>query len=214
MLDIGRIASSGRYLLSLINGVLDLSKIEAGKMDVKVEDFDLDHLLRELSDTINPLVDQNSNRLDMIAPGHLGSMCSDPTKVRQVLLNLLSNACKFTQGGVITLNARVDHNQGSEFVEFIVRDTGIGMSTAQLDRVFDAFVQAEDSTARDFGGTGLGLSITRQFCEILGGSIDAQSEARVGSTFTVRLPRNARGRSNSGDQLPAVAAGARADVSE
>jgi signal transduction histidine kinase len=211
MLDIGRIASSGRYLLSLINGVLDLSKIEAGKMDVQFEDFDLDDLLGEVEGTIGPLVNQNSNRLEVIKPRPLGTMRSDPTKVRQVLLNLLSNACKFTQEGVISLTARADDSDGAELIGFKIRDTGVGMTPVQLDRVFDAFVQAEDSTARDFGGTGLGLSITRQFCEILGGSVDAHSQAGVGSTFTVRLPRDERRKSSSRAHLLTMPSGAKAD---
>jgi signal transduction histidine kinase len=211
MLDIGRIASSGRYLLSLINGVLDLSKIEAGKMDVQVEDFDLDDLLREVEGTIGPLVKQNSNRLEVLKPGPLGTMRSDPTKVRQVLLNLLSNACKFTREGVISVTASDDRDDSAELVVFAIRDTGVGMTPVQLERVFDAFVQAEDSTARDFGGTGLGLSITRQFCEILGGSIDARSQAGVGSTFTVLLPRDKTRKSNGRAPVLTMPSGAKAD---
>jgi signal transduction histidine kinase len=190
MLDIGRVTSSGRYLLSLINGVLDLSKVEAGKMEVALEEFDVDELLRGIADTVEPLVKKNANQLEVIKPLPLGVMHSDPTKVRQVLFNLLGNASKFTHEGFISLKAAVEpdaeHN-GS--IVFTIRDTGAGMSPDQLARVFDAFVQAEKTTARDFGGTGLGLTITRQFCEILGGTIQVESEAGIGSTFLVRLPR-------------------------
>jgi signal transduction histidine kinase len=204
MLDVGRVASSGRSLLSLINGVLDLSKVEAGKMEVNLERFDLDDLIRGVEGTIGPLVGKNSNRLDVIKPFSLGQMDSDPTKVRQVLFNLLGNACKFTNNGVISLTAEVIDENG--FVQFTVGDTGVGMTAEQLVRVFDAFAQAEDTTARDFGGTGLGLTITRQFCEILGGTIQVQSEPALGSTFVVRLPRHSLAESTGGSsaqQLPA-----------
>jgi signal transduction histidine kinase len=204
MLDVGRVASSGRSLLSLINGVLDLSKVEAGKMEVNLERFDLDDLIRGVEGTIGPLVGKNSNRLDVIKPFSLGQMDSDPTKVRQVLFNLLGNACKFTNNGVISLTAEVIDENG--FVQFTVGDTGVGMTAEQLVRVFDAFAQAEDTTARDFGGTGLGLTITRQSCEILGGTIQVQSEPALGSTFVVRLPRHSLAESTGGSsaqQLPA-----------
>jgi signal transduction histidine kinase len=190
MLDIGRVTSSGRYLLSLINGVLDLSKIEAGKMEVGVEEFDLDELLSGIATTVEPLVEKNANNLEVEKPAHLGRMHSDPTKVRQILFNLLGNACKFTQNGVIVLRAlELIVEPESEVVEFTIQDTGMGMSGDQLSRIFDAFVQAEVTTTSNFGGTGLGLTITRQFCTILGGTIRAESSLGAGSTFVVRLPR-------------------------
>jgi signal transduction histidine kinase len=167
--------------------------------------------LREVEGTIGPLVKQNSNRLEVLKPGPLGTMRSDPTKVRQVLLNLLSNACKFTREGVISVTASDDRDDSAELVVFDIRDTGVGMTPVQLERVFDAFVQAEGSTARDFGGTGLGLSITRQFCEILGGSIDARSQAGVGSTFTVLLPRDKTRKSNGRAPVLTMPSGAKAD---
>lgn len=190
MLDIGRVTSSGRYLLSLINGVLDLSKVEAGKMEVALEEFDLDDLLLGIETAVEPLAAKHANRLEVEKPRLLGRMLSDPTKVRHILFNLLGNACKFTQEGMVFLRAVVlSEGPGDDVVELTVRDTGKGMSPEQLSRVFEAFVQAETGATGDFGGTGLGLTITRQFCTILGGMIRAESEPGVGSVFTVRLPR-------------------------
>ena len=192
LLDIDRIVRSGHYLLSLVNGVLDMSRIEAGKMGAHLEDFDLDALLRDVGEIARPLAGANANRLETVVPQRLGTMHSDATKVRQVLLNLLGNASKFTRNGVIIIGASGEADPtGVEWIEMTVTDTGIGMTAEQLDRVFDAFVQAEDTTVRDFGGTGLGLTISRQFCEILGGTVSAHSVVGRGSTFTVRLPRRA-----------------------
>ncbi len=187
--DLERIVGSGRLLLSLINDVLDLSKIEAGKMEVHIESFDLDSFARDIESTVTPLVRKNLNDIEVRCGEDLGTMRSDATKVRQVLFNLLSNASKFTREGVIMLEVeRSAGVAGEDWLIFRVRDTGIGMTAEQLDRVFDAFSQAEETTARDYGGTGLGLAITRQFCEILGGSIRGESEPGVGSMFEVRLP--------------------------
>ena len=187
--DLERIVASGRHLLGLINDVLDLSKIEAGKMEVHVEAFDLDEFARDIEGTITPLVRKNSNTIEVRCGSQLGSMRSDATKVRQVLFNILSNASKFTRDGVITLELeREAVPAGEDWITFRIRDTGIGMTPEQLGRVFEAFSQAEETTARDYGGTGLGLAITRQFCEILGGSIRCESEPGVGSMFEVRLP--------------------------
>ena len=187
--DLERIVTSGRHLLSLINDVLDLSKIEAGKMEVNLDAFDLDEFAHDIESTITPLVRKNANTIELRAGAQLGSMRSDATKVRQVLLNILSNASKFTTEGVIALEIdREGVPAGDDWITFRVRDTGIGMTPEQLGRVFEAFSQAEETTARDYGGTGLGLAITRQFCEILGGSIRCESEPGVGSLFEVRLP--------------------------
>jgi signal transduction histidine kinase len=188
VLDISRVVSSGRYLLSLINGVLDLSKIEAGKMEVVVEDFDLDELLCDVEGTIGRLVAKQRNKLEVVKADSLGRMRSDPTKVRQILFNLLGNACKFTADGNISLVIE----RSDDVLRFTITDTGTGMTEEQLARVFDAFVQAEGTIARDYGGTGLGLTITRQFCEILGGRIAATSTPGSGSTFTVSLPMTSR----------------------
>ena len=186
--DLERIVSSGRYLLTLINSVLDLSKIEAGRMEVYAERFSLEELIRGVEGTIKPLVQKNANRLEVETAGALGSMRSDLTKVRQILFNLLSNASKFTSEGTIRLAVDRERDAAGEWLRFVVRDSGIGMTPEQLDRVFEAFSQADASTTREYGGTGLGLAITRQFCELLGGSIRAESEPGVGSSFEVRLP--------------------------
>jgi PAS domain S-box-containing protein len=186
--DLEKIQGAGRHLLGLINNVLDLSKIEAGKMDILIEDFDVAAMIAEVQSVIQPLMTKNANTLEVdCAPG-LGTMRSDQTKLRQNLFNLLSNAAKFTERGQIKLAARrlaVDHH---DWLEFKVSDTGIGMSQAQLDRLFQAFAQAEASTARDYGGTGLGLAITKQFCKMLGGNIAVESTPGAGSTFTITLP--------------------------
>ena len=182
--DLQKIRAAGRHLLALINDVLDLSKIEAGKLELSIESFDLRAAIEDVATTIQPLVDKNDNRLLLDTPEPLGTIRSDLTRVRQVLLNLLSNACKFTERGTITLG--VERRDGQ--VIFRVRDSGIGMTPEQLGRVFEAFAQAEASTSRKYGGTGLGLAITRRFCELLGGDVTAASEPGRGSTFTVRLP--------------------------
>jgi PAS domain S-box-containing protein len=188
--DLVRIHTAGRHLLSLINNVLDLSKIEAGKMDVYYETFDIRATIDEVVATARPLVDKNRNRLDLLVPDDIGTMRADRTKVRQMLLNLISNACKFTEAGVITVaGEREPGADGSgEWVMFHVSDTGIGMTPDQMDRLFEAFAQAEASTTSKYGGTGLGLAITKRFCEMLGGQVSVQSAPAKGSTFTIRLP--------------------------
>jgi len=182
--DLQKIRSAGRHLLALINDVLDLSKIEAGKLELYLETFDLRVAVEEVATTILPLVEKNGNRLVVEAPANLGAMRSDLTRVRQVLLNLLSNACKFTESGTITL--AVARRNGD--VEFRVSDSGIGMTPEQMGRLFEAFAQAEASTSKKYGGTGLGLAITRRFCQLMGGEVSVASEPGKGSTFTVRLP--------------------------
>ena len=189
--DLERILASGRYLLTLINGVLDLSKIEAGKMDVYLERFDVRELLDGVVGTIQPLIRKNANTLRVGDLAGLGSMHSDVTKIRQTLFNLLSNASKFTENGTIRLEVGRETVEGDEWLRFTVGDSGIGMTPAQLDRIFEAFSQADASTTREYGGTGLGLAITRQFCQMLGGAITAASEPGRGSTFEVRLPAEA-----------------------
>jgi signal transduction histidine kinase/CheY-like chemotaxis protein len=186
--DIGRVVASGKYLLTLINGVLDLSKIEAGKMEVYIESFELDPFMQGVEATIMPLVRKNSNALEVTKGEALGSMDSDKAKVRQVLFNLLSNASKFTREGTIFVDVSRETGPDGDFVRFAVRDTGIGMTPEQLERIFEAFSQAEETTAREYGGTGLGLAITKQFCEMLGGSIFAESSPGGGSVFVVTLP--------------------------
>ena len=186
--DLGRIRAAANHLLALINDILDLSKIEAGKMQLSLETFAVQGLLNDVVDTVRPLVARNANTLQLRVPDDPGVMHADLTRLRQSLFNLLSNAAKFTDHGNITLEVVVDRDAPSPRVRFAVTDTGIGMTPEQLGRVFDDFAQADSSTSRRFGGTGLGLSISRRFCRMMGGDIDVQSEAGVGSTFTIDLP--------------------------
>ena len=186
--DLVKIREAGRHLLSLINDVLDLSKIEAGKMDVLIEDFEVADLIAQVQSVIEPLMTKNANTLVVDCAPDLGAMRSDQTKLRQSLFNLLSNAAKFTERGRITLAARRIVQDGDDVLEFKVSDTGIGMTGEQLGRLFQAFAQAEASTSRDYGGTGLGLAITRHFCRMLGGEVAAESTPGKGSTFAIVVP--------------------------
>ncbi len=196
--DLQRIRAAGKHLQSLIHDVLDLSKIEAGKMELYLETFDIARLIGDVVSTIQPLVEERDNCLQVTCSSDLGSMYADLTKVRQGLLNLLSNAAKFTEAGRITLDAARERVDGSDWVRFDVRDTGIGMSPEQMARLFQSFSQADASTARRYGGTGLGLVITRHFCHMMGGEITVESELGVGSTFTIRLPAQVSDRTPSG----------------
>jgi signal transduction histidine kinase/CheY-like chemotaxis protein len=191
--DLKKINRSGRHLLELINDVLDLSKIEAGKMELYLETFDVPNLLEDVSTTVQLLVQRNSNVLEVRCPANLGAMRADMTKVRQSLFNLLSNASKFTKNGKITLEAarEISPTQG-DWIVFRVSDTGIGMTPEQQNHVFEAFSQADASTARDFGGTGLGLTITKTFCRMMGGDVSLTSSPGKGTTFIVRLPTEVR----------------------
>jgi hypothetical protein len=182
--DLGKIHSAGKHLLAVINDILDLSKIEAGKMELYLETFELRPVIDDVATTVRPLVEQHGNQFELQAAASLGAMRADVTRVRQVLLNLLSNASKFTDQGRITLAVE---RVGAEIV-FRVRDTGIGMTPDQLGKLFQAFAQADVSTASKYGGTGLGLAISRRFCEMMGGSVTVESTPGSGSTFTVRLP--------------------------
>ncbi|HXM41154.1 MAG TPA: ATP-binding protein [Bryobacteraceae bacterium] len=186
--DLGKIRWAGKHLLGLINDVLDLSKIEAGKVELSIESLDVLPLIDDAVSAIRPQVERNGNRLEVVCAQPLGGMLADQTRVRQVLFNLLSNACKFTEKGLIRLEARRIRRKGSDWVEFRVTDTGIGMSAEQLDRLYRPFMQADASTTRKYGGTGLGLAISREFCQMMGGSVTAESELGRGSVFTVRLP--------------------------
>ncbi|KAA0250125.1 GAF domain-containing protein [Acidobacteria bacterium ACD] len=182
--DVARIHGAGRYLLDLINDILDLSKIEAGKMEVFPERFELAPLVREVGETVRPLLDRNANRLALDVPGDLGSVFLDRKKLRQVLLNLLSNAAKFTDRGEVSLSLRRD----AEHVLATVKDTGIGMTPEQTARLFQSFTQGDASTTRRYGGTGLGLAISRHFSRMMGGDISVASAPGEGSTFLVTLP--------------------------
>jgi PAS domain S-box-containing protein len=207
--DLQKINSAGKHLLSLISDILDLSKIEAGRMDLYLENFDLATMINDVVTTIQPLIQKNKNTLVVESSEPLGSMYADLTKVRQIIFNLLSNASKFTERGQITLTVErmkpltgtgeEDHDfilhhlppavqGGSSFILFKVSDTGIGMTPEQLDKLFQEFSQADASTTRKYGGTGLGLAISRHFCQMMGGNILVESKVGHGSTFTIRLP--------------------------
>jgi len=187
--DIRKIESNARHLLSLINDVLDLSKIESGKMEGFAETFDVAEMAGTVATTVQALVEKRGNTLTLDLAPDLGAMHSDVTKVRQILLNLLSNAAKFTEGGSITLSAeRRSGPGGKDWLAFRVSDSGIGMTEEQLAKLFQRFQQADASTTRRFGGTGLGLSITKAFSAMLGGEVDVESTPGQGSAFTVRLP--------------------------
>ncbi len=182
--DLKKIHSAGQHLLELINDVLDISKIEAGKMDLYIESFSLDQTIEEVQAVVDPLAKKNSNQLAIEKPPELGFIRADATKVRQCLLNLLSNACKFTSNGTVRLLALRDEG----WITFEVSDTGIGMTKEQMAKLFRAFQQADSSTTRKFGGTGLGLAISRRFCQIMNGDITVRSEPGHGTTFTMRIP--------------------------
>jgi signal transduction histidine kinase/CheY-like chemotaxis protein len=186
--DLQKVHTAGKHLLALINDILDLSKIEAGKMDLYLETFELTAMLQDVVTTMRPLVARNANTLEVRRPEDLGTMRADLTKVRQALFNLLSNACKFTQQGTITLEVARNTVDGADWLTFHVRDTGIGMTAAQMAKLFQAFSQADASTARNFGGTGLGLAITKRFCQLMGGEITVESKVAQGTTFTIELP--------------------------
>jgi adenylate cyclase len=191
--NLEKILASANHLLALLNDVLDLSKIEAGKMAVLIERFEVAALIGQVQSMIQPLIAKNANTLVVECAPDVGTMRTDPTKLRQNLFNLLSNAAKFTKEGWITLAARRLVRDGDDWVEFTVSDTGIGMSPQQLGRLFEVFTQAEASTARDYGGTGLGLAITRHYCQMLGGDVTVESAPGAGSTFTILLPAVAPG---------------------
>jgi signal transduction histidine kinase len=186
-----RVNRAGTHLLGLINQVLDLSKIEAGKLELNPQTVQLAALIKEVIGTAGQLAEQNKNRLVVDAQENLGALTVDPMRLRQILLNLLSNACKFTKAGEVKLAARRVSN-GSSFVEFAVSDTGIGMTAEQQAKLFEEFTQADASTAQRFGGTGLGLAITRKLARMMGGDVTVASEPGKGSVFTVRLPSGAK----------------------
>lgn len=186
--DLEKIRDAGKHLLTLINDILDLSKIEAGKMTVHVEEFDPGELIISVQSVIQSVLSQNNNKLTIVMPDSLDLMRSDQTKIRQNLFNLLSNATKFTQDGEITLTVNATSRNDTPWIEFAVSDNGIGMTPEQVDRLFEAFLQADSSISRDFGGSGLGLSISKQFCHMLGGDISVESTEGIGSTFTMSLP--------------------------
>jgi signal transduction histidine kinase/CheY-like chemotaxis protein len=190
--DLEKINTAGRHLLSLINSVLDLSKIEAGRMDLYLERFDLRKMLDETVTTVTPVVTKNHNDFVTDFAGDLGNIRADMTKLRQATVNLLSNASNFTENGTVTLSARRELYQDGEWIRLSVSDTGIGIPEDKQDHIFEEFSQADESTTRNFGGTGLGLAISRRFCRMMGGDIALTSEVGKGSTFTIEIPAEVR----------------------
>jgi signal transduction histidine kinase len=190
--DLQKIHAAGKHLLVLINDILDLSKIEAGKMDLSLETFDLASMLDDVATTVRPLVEKNANTLVVSRSDELGTMRADLTKMRQSLFNLLSNASKFTQRGTISLEVTRRTVERQEWITFRVSDTGIGMTPEQMAQLFQPFAQADRSTTRQYGGTGLGLAITKRFCQMMGGDVTVESEVGQGSTFIIKLPTAVR----------------------
>ena len=200
--DLKKINQAGNHLLSLINDVLDLSKIESGKMEAFAEVFDVGGLIDQVAGTAQPLMNKNDNKLKIERGEQLGHARQDITKLRQSLLNLLSNAAKFTHEGTITLQVERERTDGVEWLTFAVNDTGIGIAADKLDHVFEEFSQADSSTTRDYGGTGLGLAISRRFCQMLGGDLTVASQPGAGSTFSIRLPAELPGAEASQKESP------------
>jgi PAS domain S-box-containing protein len=189
-----RVERAGKHLLELINEVLDLSKIEAGRMELHIQEFDLANVIEDVLTTAEPLAAVNGNQLEVSSPDDLDPMHADETRLRQVVLNLVSNACKFTEAGTIAVNVEQAPRSGSPGVSISVSDTGIGMTPEQMDLVFQPFGQADASVAQKFGGTGLGMTISREYCRMMGGDVTVQSEPDRGTTFRVWLPRDVEAR--------------------
>jgi len=186
--DLRKIQSAGKHLLSLINDVLDLSKIEAGKMGLHLETFDVSLMVEEMVTTLQPAIAKNANNVQVRMADDIGMMRADATKVRQILFNLMSNACKFTDHGTISLDVSQSAMEGQEWIRFRVKDTGIGISAKQQEKLFQEFSQADATISRKYGGTGLGLAISHRFVQMMKGRIGVESQAGQGSTFTVYLP--------------------------
>jgi len=184
-----RVLGAGRHLLALISDILDLSKIEAGRMELLLESFTLPPLIADVVKTIEPLAAKNANQVAINCDGAIGTLHADQMRLRQAILNLMSNANKFTERGTITVGARQGQEDGRDWITLAVTDTGIGMTAEQMGKLFQEFSQASSTTASKYGGTGLGLAISRRFCQMMGGDITVESEVGRGSTFTIRLPR-------------------------
>ncbi len=208
---LSRISGAGRHLLDLINEVLDLSKIEAGKLELHYEAFEAKTLANDLAGAAQPLAAKNENRLEVILPDDPGRIWSDQMRVRQIVLNLLSNACKFTSKGTVTLSVSRRRNADEDWIAFSVSDTGIGMTQEQIGRLFREFTQADSSTTRKYGGTGLGLAITERLCKMMGGRIEVESSPGSGTTFMVTLPAGGSEAAKSSDDaaLPVPESGVR-----
>src|SRR5262249_52076962 len=184
-----RVLRAGRHLLGLINDILDLSKIEAGRMDLALSSFALAPLIADVIKTSEPLAAKNSNKVAVQCDAGIGTMQADQMRLRQALLNLMSNANKFTDRGTISIDARHRRENGRDWITLAVTDTGIGMTPEQMGKLFQEFSQTSSSTASKYGGTGLGLVISKRFCQMMGGDIMVESEPGRGSTFTIRVPR-------------------------
>ncbi len=186
--DLQRIADAGRHLLSLVNEILDLSKIEAGRLEMTPSAFTVKEVIDSVADAVRPLARENANLLTLDLPPDLGVAYLDEMRLRQCLINVLANACKFTRGGHVVMQVRRVDNGAHGVLRFVVRDTGIGMTPEQLGRLFEPFVQADQSISRRYGGTGLGLAITRKIMTLLGGTIEATSVEGEGSVFVLTAP--------------------------
>jgi signal transduction histidine kinase len=184
-----RVLGAARHLLALINDILDLSKIEAGRMELALSSFALAPLIDEVAKTIEPLAAKNGNQVAVHCHASIGMMHADQMRLRQALLNLMSNANKFTEKGMVTVAARQEQENGRGWITLSVADTGIGMTPEQMGKLFQEFSQASSTTASKYGGTGLGLAISRRFCQMMEGDITVESKPGRGSTFTIRLPR-------------------------
>jgi signal transduction histidine kinase len=187
-LDLERINAAGKHLLSLVTDVLDLSKIESNLIELKIEEFDLNAMVHEVIANVQPMVAENRNKLAVKCAGNLGMVSTDPTKLRQAALNLMSNAAKFTEGGTILLSVQRRKSQGGDWIEIQVQDSGIGIASSDIGRLFQNFGQANSATSSKYGGTGLGLALSQKFCALMGGGISATSELGHGSCFTIRVP--------------------------
>ena len=203
--DLEKIRTAGKHLLGLINSVLDLSKIEAGKMALFVETFAIGSLIDEVIVTARPLVEKKGNKLILNKDPYVGELKGDVTKLKQVLLNLLSNASKFTENGEVSVDVRLEIDRDfASWVVFRVSDTGIGMTPEQLGKLFQAFSQADASTTRKYGGTGLGLAISRRFCQMMGGDVTVESTPGKGTVFTVKLPANVSNAEGEASRIYAI----------
>jgi signal transduction histidine kinase len=200
-----RVLGAGRHLLALINDILDLSKIEAGRMELQLETFPLAPVVDDVAKTIESLATKNGNQVAVHCDAAIGTLHADQMRLRQALLNLLSNANKFTDHGTVTIDTRQREEGGRDWVTIAVADTGIGMTAEQMGKLFQEFSQASSTTASKYGGTGLGLAISKRFCQMMGGNITVESEPGRGSTFTIRLPRIVETRKErvASDRVPA-----------
>jgi signal transduction histidine kinase len=185
--DLERINSAGKHLLSLVTDVLDLSKIESNHIELKINEFDLNEMVREVVATVQPMVAEKKNKLVVKCPAGLGIVSTDQTKLRQAALNLLSNSAKFTECGTITISVQRRKREAADWIEIQVQDTGIGVAESEIGRLFQNFGQANRSTSRKYGGTGLGLAVSQKFCALMGGGISVSSELGQGSSFTIRV---------------------------